>query len=145
MAPSGRPKLFEAQDVIDKAVQVFWAKGYECASAEELLENMKMGKGSFYNFFKGGKRELFEKTLDQFSERALARFDAELARAADPIDYLKSFFLGLAEAPKTRQLQGCYLGNALVELARLDPELRRLAAKLLQRLEKRFEAAIRDA
>jgi TetR/AcrR family transcriptional regulator, transcriptional repressor for nem operon len=145
MATSGRPRIFEAQDVIDKAIRVFWSKGYEAASAEELLESMHIGKGSFYNFFKGGKRELFEKSLDRFSDQAVARFDEDLARAADPIGYLKTFFLSMADAPKTKQLQGCYLGNAMVELAHLDPDLKRHAGKLLQRLEERFQGIIRQA
>ena len=53
---AGRPKIFDEQEVISKASQIFWEKGYEAASAEELLKAMGIGKGSFYLFFKGGKK-----------------------------------------------------------------------------------------
>ena len=44
---AGRPKIFDEKDVIRKASAVFWKKGYEASSAEELLAAMQMGKGSF--------------------------------------------------------------------------------------------------
>jgi len=53
---AGRPKIFDEQDVINKAIEVFWGKGYEAASADELLKAMNIGKGSFYLSFRGGKR-----------------------------------------------------------------------------------------
>ena len=64
---AGRPKIFEEKDIINKAIEVFWTKGYEAASSDDLLAAMGIGKGSFYLAFKGGKKELYEKSLEQFS------------------------------------------------------------------------------
>ncbi len=71
---AGRPKIFDKKDVIRKASEVFWKKGYEASSAEVLLSAMQMGKGSFYLHFKGGKKELYQRSLDLFSKEAMERF-----------------------------------------------------------------------
>lgn len=57
----GRPSTFDHDRVMKKAQQVFWEKGFAATSLEDLLNAMDMGSGSFYNTFKGGKKELFSK------------------------------------------------------------------------------------
>lgn len=142
---AGRPKGFDEDEVLDRAMEVFWAKGFSAASAEDLLAAMGIGKGSFYLAFKGGKRELYERTLERRSRRGLEQFDAGLAATGDPIGYLKGFFLALADTGRDRRLLGCYLGNALVEMAALDDGLRVQAAQLLSKLERRFREILRKA
>ena len=71
---AGRPRNFDENEIIRKASEIFWRKGYESSSAEELLEAMNMGKGSFYLHFKGGKQELYKRSLDLFSKESLERF-----------------------------------------------------------------------
>lgn len=142
---AGRPKIFDEQTVIEKAIEVFWVKGYESASAEELLKAMNIGKGSFYLSFKGGKKELYEKSLEQFSKKAAERFKNDLEQAADPIRFLKNFFLSMADSPKERQLKGCYLGNAIVEMSNIDNKTKKKAARLLGQLEEDFKKIIQKA
>ena len=142
---AGRPRIFDEQNVIDKAIEVFWKKGYEAASAEELLTAMNIGKGSFYLSFKGGKKELYEKALEQFSNKGVERFNAALANANNPVEFLKNFFLSMADSPKERQLKGCYLGNAIIEMANIDTKTKNKAAKLLARLEGSFKTIIEKA
>jgi TetR/AcrR family transcriptional repressor of nem operon len=142
---AGRPKIFDEQTVIDRAIEVFWTKGYESASAEELLKAMEIGKGSFYLSFKGGKKELFEKSLDQFSNKAAVKFKHDLEKSEDPIQFLKNFFLSMADSPKERQLKGCYLGNAIVEMSNIDNKTKDKAVKLLAQLEENFKNIIHQA
>lgn len=54
---AGRPKIFDEREAIQNATEIFRNKGYDTASAEELLNAMGIGKGSFYLAFKGGKQE----------------------------------------------------------------------------------------
>lgn len=145
MTMAGRPKIFDEQTVINRAIEVFWIKGYESASAEELLRAMNIGKGSFYLSFKGGKKELYEKSLEQFSSKAAEKFEADLMDSPDPIKFVKSFFLSMADSPKERQAKGCYLGNAIVEMSNIDNKTKNKAARLLGRLEERFKRIIHQA
>ena len=142
---AGRPKIFDEQEVIAKAAQVFWEKGYEAASAEELLKAMGIGKGSFYLFFKGGKKELYEKALHQFAANLLSRLRKEIKASDNPFEYLKSFFLELADGATAHKAKGCFMGNALVEMAAKDEYTGKLVAKLLFELEKIFTDAIQTS
>ncbi|QEH43028.1 TetR/AcrR family transcriptional regulator [Chitinophaga sp. XS-30] len=142
---AGRPRVFDEQAVIDRAIDVFWMKGYEAASADELLAAMNMGKGSFYLAFRGGKKELYERSLEQFNRVAMKKFEADLAKSNDKILFIRNFFLSLATSSKNRQMKGCYLGNALVEMAGQDAPLQKKAAHLLGVLEDHFLDIIRQA
>ncbi|MGN7720545.1 TetR/AcrR family transcriptional regulator [Chitinophaga sp. 22620] len=142
---SGRPKIFDEEDVIRKATAVFWSKGYEPASTEELLDAMGIGKGSFYLAFKGGKKELFEKVLEQFSKEQLARFRKRLAESNDQVETLKDLFREIATATKGAHQKGCIFGNSLAELSNSHVILLDKAVNLLQRLEQLFLEVIRKA
>lgn len=132
---AGRPRQFDEIEIIERAAEVFWVKGYEAASAEELLMAMNIGKGSFYLTFKGGKRELFEKTLEHFSKESLEKLSKGIASSHDKLAYLKQVFYELTEDAHVSKNKGCYLGNAIVEMSNLDRELQLKAGYLLYKHE----------
>jgi TetR/AcrR family transcriptional repressor of nem operon len=142
---SGRLKIFDEKEVIDKALKVFWKKGYEASSTEELLSEMGIGKGSFYHSFDGGKKELFEKVLEQFSNRALDQFREKLATSKNPIDEIRNFFRNIAYESKQTHQNGCFLGNAIAELSNIDNGLKSKAAQLLKLMEQTFFDVIKSA
>jgi AcrR family transcriptional regulator len=63
----GRPREFDPDQALDRALQVFWRKGYEGASISELTEAMGINRPSLYAAF-GNKEELFRKALDRYAE-----------------------------------------------------------------------------
>ncbi|HEY4147665.1 MAG TPA: TetR/AcrR family transcriptional regulator [Chitinophagaceae bacterium] len=142
---AGRPKIFDEQAVIDKATEVFWLKGYEASSADELLEAMGIGKGSFYLAFKGGKKELYERSLEQFSQKAMEKLRKDLAATGDPLELVRDFFLSIADSKKANHEKGCYMVNAINEMGAVDSRLQAKAIQLLQVLEKVFTDVIREA
>ncbi len=142
---AGRPKIFDEKDVIRKASEIFWKKGYEASSAEEILKAMNMGKGSFYLHFKGGKKELYQRSLELFSTEAMERFYKNLSQEPDEIDFLKQFLLSLSDAPNDRKQKGCYLGNGVVEMSNLDVKTKDQAGALLNKLEAAFAKIIAKA
>lgn len=142
---AGRPKIYDETDAIRKATTIFWKKGYEASSTEDLLAAMGIGKGSFYLHFKDGKRELFRRSLDLFSVEAMKRFNDRLSGADDEIKFLKEYFMSLADSTVEQRQKGCYLGNAIVEMSNIDPRLRAHAAALMDRLEQAFRNIIEKA
>jgi AcrR family transcriptional regulator len=64
--PRGRPLAFNQEEVLDKALKVFWARGYEGASMAELTEVLGINKPSIYAAF-GNKEELFRKALARYT------------------------------------------------------------------------------
>ncbi|WP_143304685.1 TetR/AcrR family transcriptional regulator [Chitinophaga vietnamensis] len=142
---SGRPKIFDNEEVISKATEIFWEKGYEATSTEDLLSAMGIGKGSFYLAFKGGKRELYEKVVQQFGERAHTRLKMEIRNSKEPLEVVRNFFYEIAQGSKKAHGNGCFMGNTITELSAVDHALAHLATAELQALEGIFEDAIRHA
>ena len=66
-AQRGRPREFDPDQALDRALEVFWRKGYEGASIAELTEAMGINRPSLYAAF-GNKEELFRKALDRYSQ-----------------------------------------------------------------------------
>lgn len=61
----GRPRAFDTEKALDRAMEVFWQKGYEGASLAELTASMGVNRPSLYAAF-GSKEELFRKVLDRY-------------------------------------------------------------------------------
>ncbi|SEW38815.1 TetR/AcrR family transcriptional regulator [Chitinophaga arvensicola] len=139
---SGRPKIFDDEEVLNKAAEIFWRQGYEATSTEDLLAAMGIGKGSFYLAFKGGKKELYEKALSQHSDQAIAQFRRELDASADPVEYIRTFFRNVAQSTKSRHQKGCIFGNAVAELSNIENPMMKKAAVHLQELETLFLDAL---
>lgn len=142
---AGRPKIFDEQEAIQKATEVFRNKGYDTASADELLNAMGIGKGSFYLAFKGGKQELYVRSIKQFAENFNQKIGQAIENSEDPIEFIQQFFLALADAEDCDIDRGCYLGNALVQLSEKDEDIKKITAELLKGLQKIFAKAIRKA
>lgn len=142
---AGRPKIFDEQKAISKATEVFRNKGYDTASADELLNAMGIGKGSFYLAFKGGKQELYIRSIRQFAEEFNNKISSALENSEDQIQFIRDFFLMLAMASDCDIERGCYLGNALVQLSEKDEEIKKITAALLKNLHTIFATVIRKA
>jgi AcrR family transcriptional regulator len=69
--PSGRTRQFDANQALDRALEVFWDRGYEGASLEELTAAMGINRPSLYAAF-GNKAELFRKALDRYQTGPLS-------------------------------------------------------------------------
>lgn len=67
----GRPPAFDHEQALEKALQVFWSRGYEGASMAELTEAMGINKPSLYGAF-GNKEELFRKALEKYCNGPVA-------------------------------------------------------------------------
>ncbi len=142
---AGRPKNYTDEELIDKATEVFWEKGYNAASAKDLLKAMDIGQGSFYRSFPGGKKELYQKSLNRFFDKANKRFSKGLSETNDPKQFIKDFFLSVVDRPIAARKNGCYLGNAVIELSNLDKETKGISSALLMKLKGSFKKALLKA
>lgn len=67
----GRPRVFDIDEALEKALKIFWARGYEGASMAELTETLGINKPSLYAAF-GNKEELFHKALLRYASGPVA-------------------------------------------------------------------------
>lgn len=136
-----RPREFNVDTVLESAMQVFWARGYESTSLDDLCEATGLGRSSLYAAF-GDKRALLLRSLDRYEERGIARIVAALSRPPNIRKAFAAFVDDLIDqivaGPGRR---GCFIGNCAAELARGD----RTAATRVRRSLDRIEAAFRDA
>ena len=66
--PRGRPRSFDEMEALEKATQVFWSKGYDGVTIDDLVAGMGVGRPSLYAVF-GDKRTLFLRVLKAYAEK----------------------------------------------------------------------------
>jgi len=104
----GRPRAFDPDAALERAMHVFWAKGYEGASLSDLTRAMRINRPSLYAAF-GNKEQLFSKVLDRYMDGPLAYFGKALAapRARDVVEQI--FFGAARMAGDPRFPSGCLM------------------------------------
>jgi AcrR family transcriptional regulator len=104
----GRPRAFDPDVALDRAMHVFWAKGYEGASLSDLTRAMRINRPSLYAAF-GNKEDLFRKVLDRYVDGPLAYFGKALAvpKARDVVEQI--FFGAARMASDTKLPAGCLM------------------------------------
>ncbi|ASF17369.1 TetR/AcrR family transcriptional regulator [Shewanella xiamenensis] len=75
----GRPRAFDADDALAKALEVFWRKGFEGTSLTDLTQAMGINKPSLYAAF-GNKEQLFLKAIELYEQRPCAFFYPSLEK-----------------------------------------------------------------
>src|SRR5260370_24970957 len=78
-----RPKEFDRDVAVARAMSVFWSKGYAATSTDDLLQAMKIGRQSLYDTF-GDKRRLFVEALERYQRESIARPLQRLRSTASP-------------------------------------------------------------
>jgi TetR/AcrR family transcriptional repressor of nem operon len=140
----GRPTEFDYERTRDKALVLFWRKGYQATSLADLVEAMGISRSSFYAAF-GDKRSLFLECLDVFAERTQDLMGKSRA-AHPPIDALQFFFERNFIGPKwTKAHWGCMLVNTILEMADVDDDLRVRASAHIADMQATFERCLLDA
>jgi TetR/AcrR family transcriptional repressor of nem operon len=138
-------KSFDENDVIGKAMKVFWEKGFESASMADLITATGITRGSIYNAF-GGKRQLFVKALlkyDKDNRRALL---AELEAMDDPKRAIAVLFdVLVAETVADAEKKGCFLVNTASELTTHDDEINSIVRNGLREIQAFFRRSIEVA
>ncbi|MFJ8600394.1 TetR/AcrR family transcriptional regulator [Streptomyces shenzhenensis] len=92
----GRPRAFDAEAALEKAMMVFWAQGYEGASLTDLTEAMGISRKSLYAAY-GNKEDLFRKALQRYTEGPGA-YVAEALQASTAREVAMAFLAGSARA-----------------------------------------------
>src|SRR6185437_13435460 len=62
-----RPRQFDPDDVVDRSMHEFWARGYRDTTVDDLVQATGVRPGSLYGAFEGGKRQLFLEALKLYS------------------------------------------------------------------------------
>ncbi|MFD0477198.1 TetR/AcrR family transcriptional regulator [Nonomuraea thailandensis] len=111
----GRPREFSDEAAVEAAMKVFWEKGYEATTTQDLCAATGLGRGSLYNAF-GSKHHLYEQALRHY---AATRAEAQLQSLAEPgsvKDRLRDLMIGVIDADmEDPGRRGCLALNAAGE------------------------------
>lgn len=133
-----RTKDFDENEVLKKAICLFWDKGYNGTSMQDLVDGLGISRSSLYDTF-GDKHQLYVKALEQYRQSnreqllSLIR-DAPTAKIAiqQVLELIVGNLLG------DRQRKGCFMVNAGIELASHDTEINAVLCQSEQQMEQAF-------
>ncbi|MGB8355866.1 MAG: TetR/AcrR family transcriptional regulator [Chthoniobacteraceae bacterium] len=142
--PVGRPRSFDETGALEKATQVFWSKGYDGVTIDDLVAGMGVGRPSLYAVF-GDKRAIFLRVLRAYAERKGASARKALLSPQSLRDSITSFLRYAVEsATEKGSARGCLLVCVapLVDDAEVKQFLQKAAAGGAALVEGRFRDGI---
>ncbi len=95
MTAKGRPRAFDRDAALERAMQVFWKKGYESASMADLTAAMEINAPSLYAAF-GSKADLFKEAVELYSDKVGKRIKGSLPNAATAKEGIADFLMQTA-------------------------------------------------
>ncbi len=140
-----RPQEFETADVLDRAMELFWARGYEATSLQDLVDHMGIGRQSLYNTF-GDKRSLFLAALDRYVETSCQDMMKRLEHPEAGLDALHQHFQDhVLNCTKPGPRRACLIANTAMELAPHDDEIAKWVKGRLESMVAAFQNAVANA
>jgi len=136
MSP-GPQKQFDRDDVLERAMQLFWAEGYEASGMTRILEQVGIGRQSLYDTF-GDKRGLFLETLAHYFRTRMGPVMAQLREPGSPVGNIRKVVAMLEAEAKRGHFHGCLVGNTAAEIAASDPEIAAKLAAYFRAIEDAF-------
>ena len=140
-----RPKEFARDVVLDRAMQVFWSRGYEATSIQHLVDRMGIQRGSLYDTF-GDKRGLFFAAIDRYDRVVAAKLLAPLDEPASGRDAIREFFrLKVELSLEPGRPRGCLVTNSAAEVVSRDRDAATRVGAVLSKIEAAFQRAVARA
>jgi AcrR family transcriptional regulator len=143
----GRPRCFDLEEALDRSLLLFWEKGFQNTSLDEIAEAVGVKKPSLYAAF-GDKEMLFRKVLQRYSAKLSEPIQA-LYRYDDVREAVDAFIeLGIAGGCGQGHPRGCLLASAFADSTLLPPNLAKEIKALInqadQAVAQRLKKAVRD-
>ena len=140
-----RPKAFDVDEALERAMELFWRQGYQATSLPDLVQHMGIGRQSLYDTF-GGKRQLFLQALDRYAAVMIGGALGRLEMPGASIDDLTAFLEAVVAYQTGKQVRtACLMINSAMELAVSDKEVASRASAHHQRMEGAFRRVLEHA
>lgn len=140
----GKPLSFDRDEVLAKAMELFWKKGYQNTGMSELLDHMGIQRQSFYNTF-GSKEKIFLEAVTLYTRNLTREIAAVLNRPDNPIENVRQVLNILQDEVAGADANGCMLGNSIAEFGLNHPQISALLKKNIERMMEAFTRAFTQA
>lgn len=140
-----RTKQFDQKDILRKAMERFWQKGFHATSMQDLVDHLGINRASIYNAFPGGKEQLFQEAF-QFYQKEYG-FDPALVQQqlenGSVRDFFQHFFQQILDELQSGEEQnGCFITNTTCEMPNQSPEVRSLLQRHMEGMVEFFTQII---
>lgn len=139
-----RPKTFDRTQMLDKAIELFWNRGYEATSINDLLDYLGIRRQSLYDTF-GDKHTLFLEALKRYEQRDNVTIDILEGPGSGKEAIERVFHRAVQILGQTKPPRGCLIVNTMVELAPHDEEVAQWIAESVARTQQAFYRALTRA
>ena len=120
-----RTREFDTEAAVGRAMDLFWARGYEATSVRDLTRHLGIGQGSLYAAF-GDKDGLYRAALEHYRATLAADALRDLKEGADVRSAVRAMLVGRVRVAAGDGGRGCLMVNAACERLPRDPSVRRL-------------------
>jgi AcrR family transcriptional regulator len=120
-----RPKEFNTDEALLRAVGLFCRQGYAATSTDELMQAMGVSRQSMYDTF-GDKRALFLRALESYVTHGVQSLRVELEKPGAPLSALTNALVAFAQRKDMASAEGCMGLNATSEFGERDPDVTRI-------------------
>jgi TetR/AcrR family transcriptional repressor of nem operon len=136
-------KQFDVEEALDKAMQVFWNRGYEATSMQDLVDCTGINRGSLYSTYRD-KHALFLAALQRYADNIHFKRLADLESKYGPRETIRQLFLAYTTEPSEKGgSRGCFLTNTALELAAHDRDAGKIVAQAQKRTEEFFARMVK--
>ncbi len=130
-----RTKIFDEEEVLNKAVHLFWEKGFNGTSAQELVDRLGISRSSLYDTY-GDKFQLFKSSLLQYRKQFAGAMIEMIDKSTDSEKTLKDIFhYVVTESLQEKCSKGCFMVNSSIELAPHNSEIAEIVNSNMQDIE----------
>lgn len=138
-----RTKEFNEEKALDKAIEIFWHKGYNGTSAQDLVTHLGISRSSLYDTF-GDKQKLFAQSLLRYQKQSQDQVIKLLDDSENVKETLHDIFKqAVIESLEDRITKGCFMVNSSVELAMHDEDIAKIVKSNSQTMEQVFTKAVK--
>lgn len=138
-----RTKEFDEKNVLEKAMNLFWTKGFSGTSAQNLVNGLGISRSSLYDTF-GDKHLLFIKSLEYYRENMAGKLIRMINESTDIEDTVRRIFQTIVNESLSDKLsKGCFMVNSTVELAPNDAQISAIIDANTQDIEDSFYRIIK--
>ena len=139
-----RTKAFNEQEVLKKAMELFWEKGFHATSMQDLVDHLGINRASMYDTF-GGKDQLFLKSLRLYLQKSRANIQElrEILKGKSTKAFLSEYLHKVLEKKETINQKGCFAANTTSTLSKGDKKISALLTDNMEENVKFFEVIIR--
>ena len=138
---AGRPRSYDREEVLDRAMTLFWAKGFEGAHLNELVEVTGLNRFSLYKEF-GGKDGLFREALQRYLREAERTYDEALSAKPQGLENIIRYF---DQIRFPQDYHGCFMINTLTEKHIVSAEAFQMAKRTARKAERLFRRNLEAA